>query len=74
MRKQIIMTTLTIATFATWIAGCSKKKEQPTEPDSVKVVATTFAAFDWLQNLTRDTNIDVQYLNKDGVNYHQYEP
>ena len=56
------------------LAGCAPKQQQNTT--KLKIVATTFPQYDWIREIIRkdNTNVDLQLLMKNGGDLHSYQP
>ena len=74
MLKIKRLLTLICCASALALAACSTGAQTP-KTDAVSIVCTTFASYDWMREITGDTEgIELTYLLDEGVDMHSYQP
>lgn len=72
MKRVLVIIPVLLMLLAT---GCSTNKQGAVSENTVKVVAVCFPEYDWLRELTRDTeNIELMLLISEGIDAHSYQP
>lgn len=71
-KKRVLLPLLLLLCFL--LTGCSTSQTE--EAGTRTIVCTTFAAYDWVMELTEsaDENLQVEYLLDNGVDVHNFQP
>lgn len=70
-KKNICMMIL-LCIMCISVSGCSSKEKKD---DKITVLCTIFPQYDWLHNITKDTeNIEISLLVRNGSDLHNYQP
>lgn len=50
------------------------EKDENKADDEISVVTNIYPSYDWVKEISKDTNVTVKNLTDKGVNLHNYEP
>lgn len=75
LMKKFFILLIVLMLLGLFLVAC-RHAPSATSDDTIRVVCTSFAPYDWIREIVGDkhTNVSIHYLNEKGLDMHNYMP